>query len=99
MAFKQNGTTTVSSFCTSSSISVNQFLKKLIKEKRKSLETILNAPNYLLDTVNSSYDDSKKLIEKWHKKTVLYILFLPDSHQSHTQTVRIALAKLRVRIF
>ena len=27
-----------------------------------------NAPNYLTDTVKSSYDDSKKLIKKWHLK-------------------------------
>ena len=27
-----------------------------------------NAPSYLRDTAKSSYDDSKALIEKWHKK-------------------------------
>ncbi|WP_412535401.1 guanine deaminase [Pseudobacteriovorax antillogorgiicola] len=27
-----------------------------------------NAPNYLLDTAKSSYDDSKALIQKWHGK-------------------------------
>ena len=27
-----------------------------------------NAPNEVLDTPNSSYDDTKLLIDKWHKK-------------------------------
>ena len=27
-----------------------------------------NAPNYLTDTIKSSYEDSKKLIKKWHLK-------------------------------
>ena len=31
-----------------------------------------NAPNYLGNTVNSSYDDSKKLIEKWQKNRIVY---------------------------
>ena len=27
-----------------------------------------NAPSNLLDTPSSAYDDSEKLIKKWHKK-------------------------------
>ena len=83
----QNGTTTVSSFCTSSPISVNQFFEEANKREMCVVagKTCMdrNAPNYLLDTVNSSYDDSKKLIEKWHKKNrIVYSIsprFAPTS--------------------
>ncbi|WP_025564841.1 guanine deaminase [Psychromonas sp. SP041] len=36
-----------------------------------------NAPNYLLDTAQSSYDQSKVLIEKWHNKGRLQYAITP----------------------
>lgn len=33
-----------------------------------------NAPDYLLDTAESSYHQSKELIERWHKMVVCYML-------------------------
>ncbi|KOO11195.1 guanine deaminase, partial [Vibrio xuii] len=36
-----------------------------------------NAPEYLLDTAQSSYDDSKALIEKWHGRNRLQYAITP----------------------
>ena len=77
----QNGTTTVSSFCTSSPTSVNKFFEEANKREMCVVagKTCMNrnAPDYLLDTVNSSYDESKKLIEKWHKTNRLVYTISP----------------------
>ena len=77
----QNGTTTVSSFCTSSPTSVNKFFEEANKREMCVVagKTCMdrNAPEYLLDTVNSSYDESKKLIEKWHKANRLVYSISP----------------------
>ena len=77
----QNGTTTVSSFCTSSPTSVNQFFEEANKREMCVVagKTCMdrNAPEFLLDTVNSSYDESKKLIEKWHKTNRLVYAISP----------------------
>ena len=68
----RNGTTTVSSFCTTSYESADIFFEE--SEKRNMCvvagKTCMdrNAPNYLTDTIESSYEDSKKLIKKWHLK-------------------------------
>ena len=77
----QNGTTTVSSFCTSSPTSVNKFFEEANKREMCVVagKTCMNrnAPDYLLDTVNSSYHESKKLIEKWHKNNRLVYTISP----------------------
>ena len=77
----QNGTTTVSSFCTSSPTSVNKFFEEANKREMCVVagKTCMdrNAPEYLLDTVNSSYDESKKLIEKWHNTNRLVYSISP----------------------
>ena len=77
----QNGTTTVSSFCTSSPTSVNKFFEEANKREMCVVagKTCMdrNAPKFLLDTVNSSYDESKKLIEKWHKTNRLVYAISP----------------------
>ena len=67
----KNGTTTLSSFCTTSTESVSAFFREA--KKRKMLvvggKTCMdrNAPKDLIDSVKSSYFDSEKLIKKWHK--------------------------------
>ena len=77
----QNGTTTVSSFCTTSPTSVNKFFEEANRREMCVVagKTCMdrNAPEFLLDTVNSSYDESKKLIEKWHKTNRLVYAISP----------------------
>ena len=38
-----------------------------------------------MDTVNSSYDESKKLIEKWHKTNRLVYAISPSLLQHHSE--------------
>ena len=66
----KNGTTTALVFASVHKESVNAFFTSV---QEKNLRMIAgkvmmdrNAPDYLLDTAQSSYDDSKALIEKWH---------------------------------
>ena len=67
----KNGTTTMASFCTSSPTSVEVFFEEAKKRKMSVVagKTCMdrNAPKGLTDNVKSSYHDSEKLIEKWHK--------------------------------
>jgi guanine deaminase len=68
----RNGTTTAMSFCTSHPHSVNAFFSVAHKYNMRMLGGKVmmnrNAPDGLCDTVESSYQDSKELIEKWHNK-------------------------------
>lgn len=64
------GTTTAAVYCTVHPQSVDAFFSK---SEEKGLRMIAgkvcmdrNAPDFLTDTVQSSYDQSKQLIEKWH---------------------------------
>jgi guanine deaminase len=66
----KNGTTTALVFGTVSKASVDAFFTSA---QEKNLRMIAgkvmmdrNAPDYLLDTPQSAYDDSKALIQKWH---------------------------------
>lgn len=65
-----NGTTTACSFCTIHPTSVDAFFTEA---KARGLRMVAgktcmdrNAPDGLRDTVQSAYDDSKALLEKWH---------------------------------
>ena len=65
-----NGTTTVCSYCTIHPESVDAFF---IEARKRGLRAVAgktcmdqNAPDNLRDTVQSSHDDSKRLIERWH---------------------------------
>lgn len=42
-----------------------------------------NAPDYLLDTAESSYHQSKELIERWHKMVVCYMRLRHASPRPH----------------
>lgn len=44
-----------------------------------------NAPDYLVDTAQSSYDDSKALIERWHGKGRLHYAVTPRFAPTSTQ--------------
>ncbi len=77
----KNGTTTLASFCTTSSNSVDAFFEEAQKRNMSVIagKTCMdrNAPKYLIDSAKSSYDDSKKLIKKWHNNNRLYYAITP----------------------
>jgi len=77
----KNGTTTAMTFCTSHSQSVEAFF---IAAQNRNLRMVAgkvmmdrNAPTGLCDDVNSSYVDSKALIDKWHNKNRLSYAITP----------------------
>ncbi|WP_338550743.1 guanine deaminase [Roseovarius phycicola] len=65
-----NGTTTVASFCTSHSASLEAFFAEAQMRGLRAVagKTCMDrgAPTELCDTAQSAYDDSKALIERWH---------------------------------
>ncbi|MFK8048967.1 MAG: guanine deaminase [Halioglobus sp.] len=66
------GTTTALVFGTVHKESVEAFFEACEKRNLRMIAGKVmmdrNAPDYLVDTAQSSYDDSKMLIEKWHNK-------------------------------
>jgi len=66
------GTTTASVFCTVEPASVDAFFEQSVKFGMRNIAGKVlmdrNAPSALLDTAQTGYDQSKKLIEKWHGK-------------------------------
>lgn len=68
----RNGTTTALVFCAVYPESVNAFFEEASRRNMRMIAGKVmmdrNAPEALLDTVQSSYDDSKQLIEAWHGK-------------------------------
>lgn len=76
-----HGTTTTASFCTSHVESVDAYFSEA---ERRGLRVVggktcmdRNAPDGLLDTAQSGYDDSKKLLEKWHSRGRLSYAITP----------------------
>ncbi|MCL4142097.1 UNVERIFIED_CONTAM: hypothetical protein GTU68_044866 [Idotea baltica] len=67
-----HGTTTQASFCTSHPVSVDAYFEAAATRNMAVVagKTCMdrNAPDGLLDTAQSAYDDSKALLEKWHGK-------------------------------
>ena len=67
-----NGTTTVASFCTIHPPSVDALFQAAAARGQRIVagKTCMdrNAPDDLLDTARSAYDDSRALLEKWHGK-------------------------------
>lgn len=65
-----HGTTTLTSFCTIHPASVDAFFEAAARRGMAVVagKTCMdrNAPDDLHDTVQSAYDDSKALLEKWH---------------------------------
>ncbi|WP_232455044.1 guanine deaminase [Oceanisphaera avium] len=68
----RNGTTTAMVFGTVHKASVEAFFTESHKRNMRMIAGKVmmdrNGPDYLLDTPESSYSDSKALIERWHKK-------------------------------
>lgn len=83
----RNGTTTAAVFCAVYPQSVDALFEQSAKRGMRIVggKVLMdrNAPESLLDTPQSSYDDSKTLIEKWHGKgRALYAItprFAPTS--------------------
>jgi guanine deaminase len=89
----RNGTTTALVFTTVFPESVDAFFEEA---ERRNLRMIAgkvmmdrNAPEFLRDTAELSYQDSKRLIEKWHKRErLLYAVtprFAPTSTNEQLQ--------------
>jgi guanine deaminase len=68
----RNGTTSASVFCTSAPGSVDATFEAAQRRNMRLLAGLMmmdsHAPLNLVDTAQSSYDDSKTLIERWHKR-------------------------------
>ena len=66
-----NGTTSVSTYCTTHPESVDAIFSTALRRNmcvvagKNAMDR--NAPKALLDTPQSAYDESKKLIHKWHR--------------------------------
>ncbi len=77
----RNGITTVSSYCTTSVVSVDAFFNEAIKKDMCVVagRTCMNrnAPEELLDDTKKSYDESELLIKKWHLKERLNYAITP----------------------
>lgn len=65
-----NGTTTVASYCTIHPESVDAYFEAAMARGQRVVagKTCMdrNAPEGLRDTAQTGYDDSKRLLEKWH---------------------------------
>ena len=85
----RNGTTTALVYGTVFKESVDIFFKEAEKRNLRMIAGKVlmdrNAPDYLIDTPESGYKESKELIEKWHKKgRLLYAVtprFAPTSSE------------------
>lgn len=77
----RNGTTSAAVFCTVHPGSVDAFFEQARKRDLRMIAGKVlmdrNAPAALTDTAMSSYDDSKMLIERWHRKKRLHYAITP----------------------
>lgn len=77
----KNGTTTSCIYCTVFPQSVDALFEEAERlGMRIAAGKVLmnrNAPDYLLDTTQSGYDDSKALIQKWHGRSRLMYCITP----------------------
>ncbi len=76
-----HGTTTVASYCTIHPASVDAFFEEAAKRRLCAIagKTCMdrNAPDGLRDTVQSAYDDSRALLERWHGRDRLIYAVTP----------------------
>lgn len=77
----RNGTTTAQVFCTVHPHSVDIFFRESQKRKMRMIAGKVmmdqNAPAYLTDTPQQSYDESLQLIHQWHQKERLLYAITP----------------------
>jgi guanine deaminase len=83
------GTTTALVFTTVHKQSVEAFFQACEKKNLRMIAGKVmmdrNAPDYLTDTPQSSYDDSKALIEKWHNRGRLQYAVTPRFSPTSTE--------------
>ena len=93
-----NGTTTVASYCTIHPESVDAFFTEARKRGVRAIagKTCMdrNAPEGLCDTVQSAYDDSKRLLENWHGVDRLSYAITPRFSPTSTREQLEALGSL-----
>jgi guanine deaminase len=94
-----NGTTTVCSYCTIHPESVEAFFAEAQSRGLRALagKTCMDrdtAPEGLRDTAQSAYDDSKRLLEKWHGRGRLSYVITPRFSPTSTPEQLAALGAL-----
>ena len=93
-----NGTTTVASYATIHPASVDAYFTEAQRRGLRALagKTCMdrNAPDGLRDTAESSYDDSKALLEKWHGQGRLSYVITPRFSPTSTPAQLSALGAL-----
>ncbi|MCS5592381.1 MAG: guanine deaminase [Gammaproteobacteria bacterium] len=96
----RNGTTTAMTFCTSHPESVEVFFSAAQNRNLRMVAGKVmmdrNAPIGLCDDVNSSYADSKALIEKWHNKNRLSYAITPRFALTSTEAQLTQAGKLLI---
>ncbi len=83
------GTTTAAVYCTVHPESVEAFFSESTRRNTRMIAGKVlmdrNAPNYLRDTAQGGYDESQRLIDKWHGRgRQLYAVtprFCPNQHR------------------
>jgi guanine deaminase len=77
----RHGTTTAAAYCSTHPNSVDAFFSEAAKRNMLMLGGKVmmdrNAPAALCDTPQSSYDDSKRLLEKWHGQGRAHYVITP----------------------
>ena len=85
----RNGTTTAMVFATIHPQSVDAIFQAANQQQMCLISGKVmmdrNAPDFLLDTAQSSYDDSHALIEKWHHKDRLHYAVTPRFAPTSTE--------------
>jgi len=94
-----NGTTTVASYCTIHSESVEAFFAAAQARGMRALagKTCMDrdtAPDYLRDTAQSAHDDSRALLERWHGVDRLSYILTPRFSPTSTEAQLEALGAL-----
>lgn len=94
-----HGTTTVASYCTIHPASVDAFFAEAETRGLRALagKTCMDrdtAPEGLRDTAQSAYDDSKRLLEKWHGRGRLGYVITPRFSPTSTPGQLAALGAL-----
>ncbi|MFY0664494.1 MAG: guanine deaminase [Natronospirillum sp.] len=94
----RNGTTTALVFGTVHKASVDAFFSAAEERNLRMIcgKVLMdrNAPDYLLDTADSGYADSKELIERWHGKGRLHYAVTPRFAPTSTPEQLNAAARL-----
>ncbi|MEQ5870169.1 guanine deaminase [Sagittula sp. NFXS13] len=93
-----HGTTTVCSFCTIHPTSVDALFEAAAKRNMRVFagKTCMdrNAPDALKDTAQTAYDDSKALLDRWHRKGRASYVITPRFSPTSTPEQLSALGQL-----